>query len=31
MKKAAVVIFKPYPFTAGQKIYIEDGRLYGEP
>ncbi len=30
MKKAAVVIFKPYPFTAGQKIYIEDGPRKGD-
>ena len=25
-----VIIFKPYPFKAGQKIYIEDGSRRGD-
>ena len=30
MGKSAVVIFRPYPFEVGQKIYIEDGPRHGD-
>jgi hypothetical protein len=30
MGKQAVTIFKAYPFTVGQKIYIEDGPRRGD-
>ena len=30
MGKADVVIFKPYPFAAGQKIYIDGGPRKGD-
>ena len=30
MEKETVVIFRPYPFEIGQKIYIEAGPRYGD-
>ena len=30
MSKETVVIFKPYPFEVGQKIYIEEGPRRGD-
>ena len=30
MGKAEVVIFKPYPFVVGQKIFIDDGPRKGD-
>jgi len=30
MDKHNVTIFRPYPFKAGQKIYIEDGPRRGD-
>jgi hypothetical protein len=30
MEKADIVIFKPYPFAVGQKIFIEDGPRKGD-
>lgn len=30
MQKADVVIFNPYPFSVGQKIYIDDGPRKGD-
>ena len=30
MAKHDVVIFKPYPFVVGQKIFIEDGPRRGD-
>ena len=30
MDKDKVIIFKPYPFQAGQKIYIEEGPRRGD-
>ncbi|MCB2169901.1 MAG: hypothetical protein KQI78_19745 [Deltaproteobacteria bacterium] len=30
MGTSAVVIFRPYPFEVGQKIYIEDGPRHGD-
>lgn len=29
-KKHDVTVFSPYPFEAGQKIYIDDGRRKGD-
>lgn len=30
MAKETVVIFRPYPFEVGQKIYIEEGPRHGD-
>ena len=30
MEKADVVIFRPYPFSVGQKIFIDDGPRKGD-
>jgi hypothetical protein len=30
MKKETVLIFKPYPFEVGEKIYIEEGPRRGD-
>ena len=30
MEKQSVIIFRPYPFKVGQKIYIEDGPRGGD-
>jgi hypothetical protein len=30
MRKDAVVVFRPYPFEVGQKIYIEAGPRRGD-
>jgi len=30
MGESAVIIFRPYPFEVGQKVYIEDGPRQGD-
>ena len=30
MEKETVIIFRPYPFVVGQKIYIAEGPRHGD-